>query len=285
VYNTKRERSFTKAKVAQLVEQRYRKPQVMGSIPILGSKKINMPTKSQNFQTFSRRLRVEEEKNTKKAYQLIVGAIILVFLLVILGIPAITKMLGFLTDVRTSDVPTQTDDTTPPVAPRIDSLPKATNKQSLEIVGSAEPGSTVTIITETNSDEVIANTEGSYRAQIQLSIGENSIKSKATDSSGNQSTESDTIIIVYDMTEPEITITKPSNATNFNGPKERQLTIEGTTEENVQVSINGRHVFVDDEGTFSYTITLTEGENKFSAKAVDEAGNSTETEFSVTYTP
>jgi hypothetical protein len=57
--------------------------------------------------------------------------------------------------------------------------------------------------------------------------------------------------------------------------------LEGNTEPESKVTINSRHVIVDENGTFSYSITLNEGENNFNIKSEDKSGNITEKSIKV----
>lgn len=238
-----------------------------------------------NHSLYSRKKIVEEKNNVKKAILFSLASVLVLALLIIFGIPAITNLLGMLTDIKQSNTPAQIEDKTPPITPRFNPIDKYTNKNEIEITGRTEPGATVFISFNDKTSEILANSEGSFRNTLMLSDGENSLYAFAKDTSGNQSNNSDTLFIVFDNTPPQIEILKPSNNTEFVGPKERQLTIEGKSEENSKVTINGRHVFVENDGTFSYTISLSEGENKFTAKSEDEAGNSNEKEFVVKFTP
>lgn len=239
----------------------------------------------QTANIYSRKRIVEQKNNVKKAILFTFGSILVVVLLVVFGIPAVSNLLGVLTDIKQSNTPSQIDDTTPPITPRFDPIQKHTNKNELEITGRTEPGATVFLLFNDKNSEVLANSEGSFRSTANLTEGENTLYAYAKDTSGNQSDNSTTILILYDKTPPMIEILKPTNNSEFVGPKERQLTIEGKSEENAKVTINGRHVFVENDGSYSYTISLSEGENKFIVRAEDEAGNSTDKEFVVRFSP
>ncbi|MEJ2441808.1 MAG: hypothetical protein P8Y06_02730, partial [Patescibacteria group bacterium] len=78
---------------------------------------------------------------------------------------------------------------------------------------------------------------------------------------------------------------KDPEGKEFYGAKERQITIEGVTEEGVSLTINDRVVAVDEDGGFAFSTTLGEGENNFNIKSADKAGNQTEMDFKVSFTP
>jgi len=66
---------------------------------------------------------------------------------------------------------------------------------------------------------------------------------------------------------------------------EEEFVIEGTTEPNAEVWIDGEEVGVDEEGNFTYETTLVDGQNIFYVEAEDEAGNTASTEVYALYLP
>jgi bacillopeptidase F len=87
----------------------------------------------------------------------------------------------------------------------------------------------------------------------------------------------------FDNEPPKLDITKPTDGSEFYGSRQRQLVIEGTTDENATININSRMVVVDNQGNFSFGITLQDGTNEFTIKAQDAAGNTTEKTLKVQY--
>ena len=56
----------------------------------------------------------------------------------------------------------------------------------------------------------------------------------------------------------------------------------------VPVDLEGKHgriVVVESDGSFAFTTTLSEGENQFTVKASDKAGNSTEAVLKLNFSP
>jgi hypothetical protein len=74
-------------------------------------------------------------------------------------------------------------------------------------------------------------------------------------------------IMDKDTVPPEITVEKV-NPTYLD-----KATIKGKTEAAAKVTINGKDVAVNADGTFSNEVNLVEGENKFDILATDMAGN------------
>lgn len=234
---------------------------------------------------YSRKEKVEEKKNVRKAFLLIVATVGVVLLFFFFGLPMVVKFSAFLTDIRKSSEPVEVSDTTPPPPPRFDPIPEFTNKLEVDIKGSTEPGVSVILYLNNKIEEIVSDSDGHFSHTFKLNKGKNSFSSLAKDKTGNESQETNKQTVTFDDQAPELTITKPEDGSEFYGSKERQVVIEGETEEDVSVSINGRKVVVDSDGTFAFATTLSEGQNEFKVKAEDEAGNTTEETVVVSYAP
>ncbi len=238
-----------------------------------------------NTNTYSRKVKVEESRNKKKALWFGFLTIVVLVLFFFYGFTALARLAVFLGDLKKGSQPVESNDTTPPIPPRFEPLPKATNKKQIEINGSTEPGATIELSINGKANELLANSDGEFRFAADLKSGDNIISAYSQDSAGNKSNETDTQTVILDTEAPSLEITKPQEGASFYGSKDRQLLIEGKTEENAQVNVNGRHVVVEGSGSFTFLMTLSEGENKLDIKTEDMAGNVTEKTITVTYSP
>ena len=59
----------------------------------------------------------------------------------------------------------------------------------------------------------------------------------------------------------------------------------GKTDPGVRVTVNGFWAVIDENNNFSYNLPLQNGENMIKIEAIDQAGNKTEKEIKVTYSP
>ena len=66
---------------------------------------------------------------------------------------------------------------------------------------------------------------------------------------------------------------------------DKKVKIAGTTEPQAQILINDSQVVVDKDGKFESTLSLNDGENNFTIKALDSTGHSTEISRRVVYQP
>lgn len=234
---------------------------------------------------YSRRKSTEEKKNIRKAFLyglLTIGAIVA---LLFFGLPSVAKFAGFLSDLRSSNQPVDINDTTPPAPPTINEPPEVTNEVAIEITGKTEPGATIILFVNGDEEELLANKDGEFNYDWELLDGDNRISAKAKDAAGNESQETQTYEVTYDDEPPELTVNSPEDGKEFFGSRERQVTIEGTTEEGASVIINERVVVVDSEGNFTFLTTLSDGENNFTIKARDRAENETGQSLTLHFTP
>lgn len=235
------------------------------------------------MRTYSRRAKVEEKRNLKKAYLYIFLSIVSVILLFFLGLPLLVKFAAFFTNLGKTDKPVDIEDITPPAPPQFESFDEYTSKTSIKLEGKSESGAIVTLNFNGRDREAVANSDGKFSFEVDLSKGKNTFFAKAKDQAGNESQETQVQTITQDSEKPSLNIDSPSNEASFYGDSQRLVNIKGTTDEDAQVYINDRFVTVEDNGSFSFATTLSEGVNDFSIKAVDKAGNETSTSLSLNF--
>lgn len=207
------------------------------------------------------------------------------FAVISFGIPVVVKFAAFLTELGSSGKPVAANDSTPPPPPTVDSLPSSTNSENLAIKGTTEPGATVTLSVNGRKEEVIANSEGDFNFTFKLVSGENTVFVTSKDTSGNESQKTQNFRIVLDKNPPDIVITKPADGSEFYGASQRRITVEGETEKEANLRINGRFVVVNDNGKFAFPLSLADGENKLEITGEDEAGNKTEKTLVLKFNP
>lgn len=233
---------------------------------------------------YSRLESVEVKKNFRMAVIFIILTVAVVVILAVVGIPAVGKVAGFISGLRGSNSAITSNDKTPPAPPTLAAFPDFTNQQTMNVTGSAEPGATVKLTFNGVEQEVVVDKDGNFTFQdIKLLDGENSFSAIATDQTGNISQKTMIKKITYDNKPPILSIDSPADGSKFFGSGQRQVTIQGFTDSGANITINERIVSVDDSGKFQYTLTLSNGDNKFNVKSVDPAGNSTEKEITLNF--
>ncbi len=234
-------------------------------------------------QFYSRKAITEEKNNKKKAiiYMLLTIAGIVFF--IFLGIPLVARTASFIAELRKSGQKIEKEDITPPATPYIQTPPDYTNLPKVEIKGETEPGITIIVNANSKTEEIISTKEGIFTYNFQLKEGENKISFAAKDNAGNKSAESKVYTIIYDNDPPEITIKSPQDGVSFYGSKQRQITIDGEVKDADTLRINGRIVVIENDGSFTYAVTLQEGDNNFEIVAEDKAGNKTTERLTVQF--
>jgi hypothetical protein len=234
--------------------------------------------------TYSRLASVEERKNKKSAVLFILLTIGAVIFLFFIGLPILGNFAAFVSEIGKSTKPISSTDKTPPAPPRFANYPDFTNQNTIDLGGNTEPGVTVKLTFNGNEKDALADKDGKYSFNLNLDNGENNFSAIAVDPSGNISQKSQEGKIIFDNKPPELKIDSPGDGAEFLGTKQRQVTILGTSEPNTQITINDRIVSVDDNGAFQYTTSLNDGENKFTVKSTDQAGNTTEIVLTLMFT-
>ena len=105
-----------------------------------------------------------------------------------------------------------------------------------------------------------------------LSDGSHTVTINCSDNDGNRATEKSTTFTV-DTVPPVLNVTSPDDGLITN---KSTVVVAGTTNDStsspVTLTVNGNTVSVGSDGSFSTTVTLSEGENTITIEAVDKAG-------------
>lgn len=209
------------------------------------------------------------------------GAFLLFF-----GVRLISSTASFVANLVGHNTSSSSDSNgPPPTPPRINTPPRYTNQASEKIEGSARPGSDVVIFFNSHRQEVVANAEGQFTGAFTLSEGDNTVYAVTIDSSGRQSSSSSVYTITLDKEPPSLEILSPENEQRFSGSRNQNVRISGKTDLEARVSINDRVAVVRGDGTFEMSLNLAEGENAFLVKSVDRAGNQSEQQLVLFYSP
>ncbi len=155
-----------------------------------------------------------------------------------------------------------------------------TNNATMNISGTVSDNGGVASLTVNGSTVTITN--GGFSYVYTLITGTNTIITVATDTLGNNTTDTRTIIL--DTTAPALTISAPADNSKTAQPL---ATITGTISETSTVTVtlnNGTPQNASITGnSYSAVITLVSGLNNITIKATDLAGNTSSAVRTVTY--
>jgi len=236
----------------------------------------------------SRLTRYRHRRFTRQAFIFFSLTIILILAILFFGLPFLVRSAAFLLDLRSANTPppsTKTNLAPPP--PQLFPLKEATNSATISLQGFAQAGNE--IILYQNNQELksqVAPEDGNFTfSSLTLEKGENRFWAKAKTPKNQESQISNQLTIILDQDAPKLDISSPAPDAQFFGSAQKSLTLAGQTEPRSTLYINDHLIPLNDEGKFSSSYSLAEGQNLLNFKATDPAGNTTETTLTVTYSP
>jgi len=190
----------------------------------------------------------------------------------------------FVDQLRGSTPKDQQQSQTIILSPLLDPLPTAINSTEIQITGKAKGDVTILLfVNEEQWEKVKVKEDGSFTfSNVKLKEGTNTISAKATDEKNNTSDLSEILTVQVKKSKPTLDITSPSDSAQISG-ETGVMTVTGKTDQDNSVTVNERFVVVKSDGSFSYDLSLSEGEQTITIIAKDIAGNETKIERKVTY--
>jgi bacillopeptidase F len=210
----------------------------------------------------------------------------IVGMLLFLALFGVKLLVGFslFVDKLRGSTPNQQQTQVILLPPQLDPLPYATYSAEIRVSGKVKGDVTILLyVNEEQTDKTKPKEDGTFSfANVTMKNGANVISAKATDDKDNASDLSEVLTIQVKTNKPTLDITTPSENEEITG--EKQITpVTGKTEPDNSVTINDRFVVVKSDGSFSYDLSLKEGEQTITIIAKDQAGNETKMERKVTY--
>lgn len=168
----------------------------------------------------------------------------------------------------------QTVNSIPPQRPVLNPLPEATNSATITVEGFSSPKIDVQLFVDSlQKDSLITNDEGNFRFVVELPKGEHGIMVKAVNGEGKES-DSETKRVFFDNAALSLEVTEPKEGSEIVGTRNRLLAVVGKINKpEVTLKVGGNFVKVGNDGKFSGSYELAEGDNEIAIVAVDPAGN------------
>lgn len=183
-----------------------------------------------------------------------------------------------------SVTPNETQEVSYIAPPDLDPVADATNSAKMKITGTSTVENAVIklYINGSLTDSVNVNSKNEFEFKsVILEEGSNEIKAK-TEVDGKLSDYSSSLNIVYQNEPPDLSIEYPADGQTL---KNDNQTITGKTVAGASVTVNGFRAIVQPNGNFTYNIKLQNGGNNIKIVTTDTAGNKTEKEINVTFSP
>lgn len=234
----------------------------------------------------SRLQKVEEKRNFRKGAVLLLATVLVIGLSLKFGLKLLANLAIWVDDFRSINRVADKNDNIPPAPPNVWAEYTATNSAQISVYGYGEPEATVTLtLNKDKVDEIITSKDGTFIFdKVSLKEGENDLNAVATDKANNTSHPSDTFKVWYLSKLPRLEISQPADKQKFSGADNR-VEIKGQTEADNKILINGRMAVVRDDGMFVFNLSLVTGDNSLVVKAIDIAGNISQKEIIVSYSP
>ena len=176
-------------------------------------------------------------------------------------------------------------DTTPPniviLSPTERAVPSTV--ENLTVQGETHDDNTISEV-NVNGQEVWITADGRFTATVELDGGENEIRVTATDTYGNMETEQFTI--VRSVLNLPLPVPEPVRSADLDPPilslevpteiETTEFVIQGSVTDDssvAEVKVNNREVSVSQDGDFTASVPLFEGENEIRVTATDTHGN------------
>lgn len=238
------------------------------------------------MRTRSRLSRRSEQSTKQNIIFKIAACIVIIFLVIKYGLPFLAQISLFVSGIKSRPEPVSNNSSINFVSPPVlDPLPQATNSASIIVSGIATTADSISI--SVNGDLVDTqkiNSDGTFKFEnIQIKKGENTVSVKSKTKEKKESEPANLTISLKDIA-PTLSIDTPSDNQTFS--KDQNTTqVAGKTDPGVKVTVNGFWAIVEENGKFSYTLSLKSGDNKITVSAVDDAGNKTQLQRTVKFNP
>ncbi len=231
----------------------------------------------------SHRLRQEEKKFTRKLITSLVIVAASGIFVIFFGLPLLAKVVFFMSGGSQKQTQNTTDTSLALLPPTLDPIVTATNSARINISGYSVIDATITVVVNgEESAKIPTDKDGKFStSEITLKEGENKINAFVA-KKDQESSPSVTFVVIYKKSNPNIEISSPKNGARIHQDS-RDISISGLTDAGNRLTINDRLVIVQNDGSFNFKVTLTDGDNTIKLQAADDAGNTTDQELKVNF--
>lgn len=232
----------------------------------------------------SRLSRLETKKEKRRLTLAVAGILAIIILIPLFGVKALIGFSVFVDSLRGGSPASIVQNQVVLLPPTLDPPAVATNTATISVTGRGQANSTLIVyLNNAEFKKQSIPTDGNFTINaLPLSDGTNTISAKLTDEKENTSDLSNVVSVTYASKLPTLDISSPSDNATVNGDP-NTVTVSGTTDDNITVTVNDRFVVVKSDNSFSYNYPLNDGDNILNIIAQDAAGNQTKVTRKVIY--
>lgn len=228
-----------------------------------------------------------EKKSKKQLVLFSIGILLILALIVKYGIDAIT---GFGNVTNKLNKNNSSDNSSSISLDRIDpplitQLPNAVQQNKITVTGTTtQTGGSVELFVNNKSfgKADVDGQEFTFQ-NVQLTAGDNILKVRQTVNNKSSDFSRD-FHITYAKEPPKLDISFPTDGEKF-GHGDQEIDVTGKTGPQNKVTVNTFWAIVDDQGNFTYHLTLNQGDNAINVEATNPAGVKTDKTLHVTFNP
>lgn len=221
-----------------------------------------------------------QQQSFKNIFLAIGGIIALIVLMATFGMDILVNLSLLVKKPLGTEI--KKDDLAYIAPPVINPMSEATNSAKIIVSGYAGEKQTVNLYVNgklADKTTVKKNKQFVF-SDIEVEKGSNEIKVRAVAENKKESDYSSITKITYIDKPPTLDITSPQDGqtvTKNNG----QIQISGKTDPGVKITVNDFWAIVQDDGTFTYMLSINDGETVIKIEATDDANNKTSKEIKV----
>lgn len=220
-----------------------------------------------------------ENRSKKQTYFFIGGIIIIIIFLFKFGVPTLEVLTNILSKNKGDNSSFAGKEFL--VAPTLD-IPTATNSSTLLVKGVAPDNSgQVEVYVNSGLSDTLDLNKTDFDTKVDLRGGDNVVKARYV-KDDKKSSFSEDYHVRYVKDAPKLDISTPHDGDKFT-KADQQIPIQGTTDPDNTVTVNGFVAIVDSAGNFTYNLNLSEGDNEIKIQAQSPAGNTTSKTLKINY--
>jgi len=210
------------------------------------------------------------------------GIIALIIFALTIGTDLLINFAGWLNKVKDgSETKISRDDTQYVAPPVFNAMNPATNSAQIIVSGYANSKQIVKIYVNGKlATKTDIKDNRTFSATIPVDKGQNEIKAKAVTEKDKESSYSSVITVSYLDKQPALDLTFPQDGQSVS-KGDSPIKITGKTDSGVKVTVNDFWAITNDDGTFTYMLSLHDGDNAIKVVATDDAGNKTTKEITI----
>lgn len=223
-----------------------------------------------------------QEQSLRNILLAIGGIIIVIVLMATVGVNLLINFSLFVKPNTTNDIKSAKDDVLYIAPPVINPINEATKSAQISVSGYAGDKQTVKLYVNGKFiNKTTVNKDKQFTFQnVPLEKGNNEIKAKATTDKDKESDYSQVLNINYIDKAPTLDISFPQDGQTISKDN-NPIKITGKTNSGVKVTVNDFWAISNDDGSFSYPLSLKDGDNTLKIVATDGAGNQTSKELKI----